>query len=192
MNSGRSSPYFFNTGICNDGHTLNMLASYYCQLIVDSTVNYDFIFGPAYKGITLATSISSILNANYKINKPYCFNRKESKQHGEKGLFVGYSPKGTAIIIDDVISSGKSIIDSIQLLNDKDVEVTAIFVAFDRMEKSNKIGSNKRASLEIKEKYGIEIFSLICLDDVLNYLNNNDKYKQHVKDMENYIDTYRR
>tara|TARA_B100000686_G_scaffold355389_1_gene474426 strand:+ start:25230 stop:25868 length:639 start_codon:yes stop_codon:yes gene_type:complete len=188
LNSGRSSPYFFNTGTCNDGVTLNKLSEYYCQLIINSNINFDFIFGPAYKGISLAATISSILQSKYNINKSYCFNRKEEKQHGEKGLFVGHTPRGQSIIIDDVISSGKSIIESIELLQGNNAEVAAIFVAFDRME----IGLNKRASLEIKEKYNIDILSLICLDDVFDYLSSHNKYNKYIDNMTKYINEYKK
>ena len=187
LNSGRQSPYFFNTGLCNDGKKLNELASFYSQLIVNHNLEFDFIFGPAYKGITLATSISSILNSNYNLTKPYCFNRKEIKTHGDKGIFVGSQPSGNALIVDDVISSGKSIIESINLLLNSGSSPKVVVVAFDRME----IGSEQMASLEIKNDYNVNIYSLITLDDIITYLAADKSLNKHLMLMEDYIKQYR-
>ena len=110
LKSERKSPYYFNTGICNDGSLLNELTSYYVNIIIGNKINFDFIFGPAYKGIPLSTSISANLFHKHKISKPYCFNRKEVKDHGDRGEIVGYTESGKALVVDDVISSGSSII----------------------------------------------------------------------------------
>ena len=187
LNSGRQSPYFFNTGLCNDGKKLNKLASFYGQLIVNHNLEFDFIFGPAYKGIALATSISSILNSNHNLTKPYCFNRKEIKTHGDKGIFVGSQPSGNALIVDDVISSGKSIIESINLLSKNGSSPKVVVVAFDRME----IGSEHMASLEIKNDYNVNIYSIITLDDIINYLATDKSLNKHLTLLEDYIKQYR-
>ena len=188
LNSGRQSPYFFNTGLCNTGELLAKLAKFYSDLLVENDIKYDFIFGPAYKGITLATSISNSLYASHNLNKPFCFNRKEAKTHGEKGVFVGSPPIGNALIVDDVISSGKSIIESIDLLLNNDAIPSSVLVAFDRME----LGTDKRASIEISDKYRIPVYSIITLDDIVAFLQNNKTMTLELESMNKYIAQYKR
>ena len=188
LNSGRQSPYFFNTGLCNTGELLAKLAKFYSDLLVENDIKYDFIFGPAYKGITLATSISNSLYASHNLNKPFCFNRKEAKTHGEKGVFVGSPPIGNALIVDDVISSGKSIIESIDLLLNNDAIPSSVLVAFDRME----LGTDKRASIEISDKYRIPVYSIITLDDIVAFLQNNKTMTLELESMTQYITQYKR
>ena len=188
LNSGRQSPYFFNTGLCNTGELLAKLAKFYSDLLVENNIKYDFIFGPAYKGITLATSISNSLYASHNLNKPFCFNRKEAKTHGEKGVFVGSPPIGNALIVDDVISSGKSIIESIDLLLNNDAIPSSVLVAFDRME----LGTDKRASIEISDKYRIPVYSIITLDDIVAFLQNNKTMTLELESMNKYIAQYKR
>ena len=188
LNSGRQSPYFFNTGLCNTGELLAKLAKFYSDLLVENDIKYDFIFGPAYKGITLATSISNSLYASHNLNKPFCFNRKEAKTHGEKGVFVGSPPIGNALIVDDVISSGKSIIESIDLLLNNDAIPSSVLVAFDRME----LGTDKRASIEISDKYRIPVYSIITLDDIVAFLQDNKTMTLELESMNKYIAQYKR
>jgi len=188
LNSGRESPYFFNTGLCNTGKLLVSLADFYSSFLVKNSIDYDFIFGPAYKGITLATSISNSLYNSHSTNKPFCFNRKEAKTHGEAGIFVGSAPKGRALIVDDVISSGKSIIESIDLLSVNGAKPSSIVVAFDRME----LGIDKRASIEISEKYKIQVYSIITLDDIIDFLKNNKMMSTELKLMTEYMELYKR
>ena len=188
LNSGRESPYFFNTGLCNNGKLLANLADFYSSFLVKNSIEYDFIFGPAYKGITLATSISNSLYNSHNINKSFCFNRKEAKTHGEAGIFVGSAPKGNALIVDDVISSGKSIIESIHLLSANGAKPSSVVVAFDRME----LGIDKRASIEILEKYKIQVYSIITLDDIIDFLKNNKMMSSELKSMTQYMELYKR
>ena len=188
LNSGRESPYFFNTGLCNNGKLLANLADFYSSFLMKNSIEYDFIFGPAYKGITLATSISNSLYNSHNINKSFCFNRKEAKTHGEAGIFVGSAPKGNALIVDDVISSGKSIIESIDLLSANGAKPSSVVVAFDRME----LGIDKRASIEILEKYKIQVYSIITLDDIIDFLNNNKMMSGELKSMTQYMELYKR
>lgn len=188
LNSGRESPYFFNTGLCNNGKLLANLADFYSSFLVKNSIEYDFIFGPAYKGITLATSISNSLYNSHNINKSFCFNRKEAKTHGEAGIFVGSAPKGNALIVDDVISSGKSIIESIDLLSTNGAKPSSVVVAFDRME----LGIDKRASIEILEKYKIQVYSIITLDDIIDFLKNNKMMSSELQSMTQYMELYKR
>ena len=188
LKSGRKSPYFFNTGLCNDGKLIHQLSSYYCSLIINEKLDFDFIFGPAYKGIPLSTSISVNLYNKYKIIKPYSFNRKEIKMHGEEGEFIGYPPSGKSLIVDDVVSSGQSIVDSIEMLKQNNAQCKYVLVAFDRME----VGNSKRASLELEDSYGIKFFSIITLDDIADYLSKNDSFKKDFKLMQEYMAEYKR
>ncbi len=188
LNSGRQSPYFFNTGLCNDGNLLSSLADFYASSIIANSIKYDFIFGPAYKGITLATSISQVLYTKYSTNKPYCYNRKEAKTHGETGIFVGAKPKGLSLIVDDVISSGKSISDSIELLENNHAEASSVLVAFDRME----VGKEKRASIELSNNHSVSIHSIITLEDIIEYIKSSSSLSKHLPEMEEYISKYKR
>ncbi len=188
LNSGRQSPYFFNTGLCNNGNLLSSLADFYASSIILNSIEYDFIFGPAYKGITLASSISQMLYMKHSINKPYCYNRKEAKTHGETGIFVGTKPKGSSLIVDDVISSGKSISDSIELLKKNHAQASSVLVAFDRME----VGYKKRASIELSNNYSISIYSIVTLEDVTEYIKSTNSLSKYQADMEKYISKYKR
>ena len=188
LKSGRKSPYFFNTGLCCSGSLLNSLSKFYAQYIVDNFTNFDFIFGPAYKGITLSSSIASILESNYKIDKHFSSNRKETKTHGDKGLFLGYQPTGNALLVDDVISTGTSLIESIKLINASNSNVVGVLVAFDRME----VGKSDRASVELSTRYSLEVHSLINLDDILEFVMENNKYKQYTKNILDYIKEYKK
>ena len=188
LNSGRKSPYFFNTGLCCTGQLLNKLSRFYCEAIIENNIEFDFIFGPAYKGITLSSSICLTLETQHNIDKPYTFNRKEVKSHGEKGVFVGYMPKGNALVIDDVISSGASILNSVDLITSNNAKVSSILVAFDRME----VGKKSRASLEIAENHKLKIHSIINLEDILSYIKANKNLKSFVSLMQDYINEYKR
>ncbi len=187
LKSGRQSPYFFNTGLCNDGLLLSSLTKFYCNSIISNKINFDFIFGPAYKGITLASSISNNLFLSNNLNKPYSSNRKEVKDHGETGIFLGFQPNGLALIVDDVISSGKSIIDSIELLEKNNAKPSSVLVCFDRME----LGLKDRASIEIEDKYKIPVHSLIDLDDIVAYMKLDGSMDNLLNSMYDYMSKYK-
>ena len=188
LNSGRQSPYFFNTGLCNNGKLLSSLAKFYSKCIIENAIEYDFIFGPAYKGITLASSISHTLYSDNSVSKPFCYNRKEAKTHGESGIFVGHQPKGAAIIVDDVISSGNSITESIKLLETNNAHPTSVVVAFDRME----VGSKKRASVELSENYDVSVYSIITLEDIVSHIKSDASLTKYISKMEDYMNEYKR
>ncbi len=187
LKSGRKSPYFFNTGLCNNGALLSKLSGYYAQYIFDNSLVYDFIFGPAYKGITLCSSISQSLYTNHSINVPYAFNRKEAKTHGDAGNFVGCNLVGKSLIVDDVISSGSSIIESHDMLKKSKVVSKDFLVAFNRME----IGEKEMASNELANNYGMNSHSLIDLEDIHKYIKSNSQYKSYIKSMNEYIEKYK-
>lgn len=187
LKSGRKSPYFFNTGLCYSGKLLSSLSSFYAEYIIDNHLSYDFIFGPAYKGITLCSSISQSLYNNYGIETTFAYNRKERKNHGDSGIFVGYPPNGNALIVDDVISSGSSIIDSLNLVQQYNASSNTALVAFDRME----IGKSAMATGELNKDYNIKVHSLINLDDIYKYILNDKKLVKHSTLMSEYISKYK-
>ena len=187
LKSGRVSPYYFNTGVCNTGDKLKKLADQYANYIKNSNLEFDVIFGPAYKGITLSSSISLSLFNNYSINKPFSSNRKERKNHGDAGNLLGCELKGSVMVVDDVISSGSSIIESIKIIKNESAETNSVLVALDRME----VGNKERASYEIAKDYNIAVHSIITLDDIIDYLIIK-KHNNNLAKMKEYIDQYKR
>ena len=149
----------------------------------ENSLNFDFVFGPAYKGITLCSSICHSLYKKYSINKPFAFNRKEEKKHGDMGRFVGCPLIGTSLIVDDVISSGSSIVESIEMITESKAVCGDVLVAFDRME----IGRDKVAAKEIAENFAINVHSLISLQDISIFIKSKSEYKEHIQAMDNYI-----
>lgn len=173
--SGRKTPYFVNTGKYKTGEQISKLGDYYAECIANAVKeDVDALYGPAYKGIPLAVTTASALYRNHDKNMPYCFNRKEAKDHGEGGSVVGYIPKdGDKIaIIEDVITAGTSVRESIPLLKSiADIDVTSIIISVDRLEKGK---SNKTTLEEIKEEFGIETYAIVNTLDIIEYLHNRE------------------
>jgi orotate phosphoribosyltransferase len=165
--AGRTSPYFFNAGLFNDGATLGRLADFYAQTLLDSGVQFDMLFGPAYKGITLA-SATAVALAGKGRNVPFAFNRKEAKDHGEGGTMVGAKLQGRVVIIDDVISAGTSVRESVDM-----IRACAVLIALDRMEKSGKDGvlSAHSAVQEVSQTFGLPVISIGNLTDLMTYIS---------------------
>lgn len=173
--AGRASPYFFNAGLFHDGESLRKLAHFYAQTILNNTIEFDMLFGPAYKGIVLASSCAISL-AEYGHNTFYAYNRKEPKDHGEGGKIVGYPLKGKILIIDDVITAGTSVRESIEIIKRAGAQPAGIVVALDRMER----GITECSAIgEIEQQYNIKTISIITLDDILTYLSDSTKLKQN-------------
>ncbi|HTD06466.1 orotate phosphoribosyltransferase [Undibacterium sp.] len=170
--AGRNSPYFFNAGLFNDGANLGKLASFYAQTLQDAGIEYDMLFGPAYKGITLASATAVALAAKGR-NVPFAFNRKEAKDHGEGGTIVGAKLQGKVVIIDDVISAGTSVRESVEMIRAAGATPCAVLIALDRMERSGKDGalSAKSAVQEVSETYGMPVISIGNLNDLFDYLS---------------------
>jgi orotate phosphoribosyltransferase len=170
--AGRQSPYFFNAGLFHDGATLGQLAQYYAQTLLDSGIEFDMLFGPAYKGITLASS-TCIALAGKGRNTPFAYNRKEAKDHGEGGTIVGARLQGKVVIIDDVISAGTSVRESVDMIRAAGAEPAAVLIALDRMERSGKDGalSANSAVQEVSREFGIPVISIANLDDLFGYLS---------------------
>jgi len=171
LKSGRVSPYFFNAGLFNTGEKLSFLARCYAAAIVDAGIEYDVLFGPAYKGIPLATATSMALANEHKVNKPYCFNRKEAKAHGEGGSIVGAALSGDVLIVDDVITAGTAVREAAEIIGSNGAHLNGIAVAMDRQEKGT---GSLSAIQEIEQLYQIKVVSIISLQDIVNYLTASE------------------
>jgi len=170
--AGRNSPYFFNAGLFNDGANLGKLAAFYADTLINSGVEFDMLFGPAYKGITLASATAVALAARGR-NVPFAYNRKEAKDHGEGGTIVGAELKGKVVIIDDVISAGTSVRESVEMIRAAGATPCAVLIALDRMERSGKDDnlSAQSAVQEVSQTYNMPVVSIGNLNDLFDYLS---------------------
>lgn len=172
LKSGRTSPYFFNTGVFNHGADLYKLACFYAAAIIASGIKYDQIFGPAYKGIPLACAVVIALDREFKQQVPFCSSRKEKKTHGDTGLFLGAAPAGRVLIVDDVLTAGTSIHGSINILRQAGAIPVSALVALDRCEH----GLNQESAAHDIEAAGLAFISIIDLHDVLGWLSQDNSY----------------
>ena len=190
--SGRNTPYFVNTGNFRTGKQIATLGKFYAALIKKNCDdNFDCMFGPAYKGIPLATAAAGALYNEYKIDKPYFFNRKEEKDHGEGGSLVGYKPQDgdKVIIIEDVITAGTAVRETMPILkNAANVEVKDMFISVNRCE----VGQNpeKTTIMEVMEDFGINVHAIITVQDIYEYLKQDGSYGDILTKMKEYMDTY--
>ena len=179
LKSGRVSPYFFNAGLFNTGIALSLLAQCYADAIVDSGIEYDVLFGPAYKGIPLAAATAQALAVHYGYDKSYCFNRKEAKDHGEGGLIVGAPLEGKVLIIDDVITAGTAVREAGSIINTaaaesgSNTELAGIVIAMDRQERGTDGSSAISAVQEIEREYNTKVISIITLSDIIDFLSHH-------------------
>jgi orotate phosphoribosyltransferase len=167
LKSGRVSPYFFNSGLFNSGGRIARLGRYYAETVVRAELVFDVLFGPAYKGIPLAVATAAALAEHHGRDAPYAFNRKEVKDHGEGGIIVGAALRGRVLIIDDVISAGTSVAESIKLIRSLGAEPAGVVVALDRQERSH---GSLSAIQEIEQRHGIPVLSIITLDQIMSFL----------------------
>ena len=174
LKSGRVSPYFFNAGLFNTGEDLAALGNFYAAAIKHAEIPFDLLYGPAYKGIPLAAITAASLFNQFQINKPYAFNRKEKKDHGEGGQIVGAEIKGDILIIDDVITAGTAIRQSMQLIDSLGARATAVTIALDRQEK----GQGDQSAIEELEREGIQVVPIIRLKDIMSYLEQQGDTQQ--------------
>ena len=175
LKSGRVSPYFFNAGIFNRGADLAALAAFYADAIENSEIDFDLLFGPAYKGIPLAAITASALFQMHQHDIPYAFNRKEAKDHGEGGSIVGAEISGRVMIIDDVITAGTAIREAIDLIEAQGARVTAVTIALDRQEK----GLGQTSAIQELEQQGLSVVSIIKLEHILEYLHSSGDSARH-------------
>ena len=169
--AGRLSPYFFNAGGFNDGTRLSALGRYYAKALQESQIQFDMLYGPAYKGITLAAA-AAIALADNGLNVPYAYNRKEAKDHGEGGSLVGAPVKGKVVIIDDVISAGTSVRESVDLIREAGAEPAAVLIALDRMERSgNAIEIGDQSAVQaVEHAFGLPVIAIANLTDLMAFL----------------------
>ena len=186
LKSGRISPYFFNAGLFNTGSHLSQLGNFYAQAIEASNLQFDVLFGPAYKGIPLAAATAIALNDNFNRNVPYSFNRKEAKDHGEGGSIVGHPLGGDILIIDDVITAGTAIREAQDIINANDANTKGVIVALDRQEKGK---GELSAIQEVEQIFGIRVLSIINLSHIIDYLKAS-KNEDVVSRIESYRSQY--
>lgn len=187
LKSGRQSPYFFNAGGFCTGEDLYTLGSCYAHALVDSKISFDVLFGPAYKGIPLACATAMALSSEHKVNVPWCFNRKEAKDHGEGGNLVGAPLKGDIMLIDDVITAGTAIRESDAIIKANGANFKAALIALNRKEKGQ---TNESAIDEARRTLGIEIVSIVSFDDLVTYIKDDAQLSAHLDDMLAYREQY--
>lgn len=183
LKSGRLSPYFFNAGLFNTGQALGKLGRLYAQAIVEAGLNFDILYGPAYKGIPLAVATAVALAEQHGKNVPYAFNRKEVKDHGEGGKVIGGTLAGRVLIIDDVITAGTAIREALELIKTSGAEAAGVIISLNREERGN---GQHSAIQEIEADYGVPVTSIASLSDLLDFMRNREDLQQYLPAMEAY------
>ncbi|MCF1428956.1 MAG: orotate phosphoribosyltransferase [Shewanella sp.] len=187
LKSGRQSPYFFNAGLFNTGRDLARLGRFYAAALMDSGIDYDLLFGPAYKGIPIATTTAVALAEHHDVDMPYCFNRKEKKDHGEGGSLVGSELKGKVMLVDDVITAGTAIRESMDIINAHDASLAGVLIALDRQEKGK---GELSAIQELERDYGCVVISIIKLADLIAYLAEKPGMEKELAAVSAYREQY--
>lgn len=187
LKSGRTSPYFFNAGLFNHGADLAKLGRFYAAALQDSGVDYDVLFGPAYKGIPIATAAAIALYDTYQKDVPYCFNRKEKKDHGEGGNLVGSPLQGKIMLVDDVITAGTAIRESMEIVRANNAELAGVLIALDRQEKGK---GELSAIQEVEKDFGTKVVSIVKLNDVIEYLKDSPELAEHLEAVTAYRSKY--
>ena len=187
LKSGRVSPYFFNAGLFNQGADLTRLGEFYAAALQDAGLQYDMIFGPAYKGIPIATAVSIALFNRFDINKPVCFNRKETKDHGEGGNLIGSPLRGKVLLVDDVITAGTAIRESMQIIQANEAQLSAVLIALNRQERGN---GELSAIQEVERDYQCDVLSIIDFADLMAFIETQPEYQQYLPAMRAYREQY--
>jgi orotate phosphoribosyltransferase len=187
LKSGRLSPYFFNAGLFNTGGDLAKLGRYYAAALQAANVDFDVLFGPAYKGIPIATTTAVALANDYNLDVPYCFNRKEAKLHGEGGNLVGSPLLGKIMLVDDVITAGTAIRESMQLIAQHDASLAGVLIALDRQERGQ---GELSAIQEVERDFDTHVISIVTLADVVAYLSANETNADAVASINHYRGKY--
>ncbi|WP_354622663.1 orotate phosphoribosyltransferase [Psychromonas sp. MME2] len=183
LKSGRISPYFFNAGLFNTGRDLARLGRFYAAALMDSGIDYDLLFGPAYKGIPIATTTAVALADGYDLDIPYCFNRKEAKTHGEGGSLVGSELQGKIMLVDDVITAGTAIRESMDIIQAHHAQLAGVLIALDRQEKGK---AELSAIQEVERDYGATVISIVQLSDLITYLEAQPDMHEHLESVKAY------
>ncbi|MEL7306894.1 MULTISPECIES: orotate phosphoribosyltransferase [Pseudoalteromonas] len=187
LKSGRTSPYFFNAGLFNTGRDLARLGRFYAAALEDAGIDYDVLFGPAYKGIPIATTTAVALADHHNKDVPYCFNRKEKKAHGEGGTLVGSELKGKIMLVDDVITAGTAIRESMEIIADNGADLSGVLIALDRQEKGK---AELSAIQEVERDFGTKVISIVKLADLISFLEAKGTMDEHLAAVKAYRDQY--
>lgn len=187
LKSGRTSPYFFNAGLFNKGSDLAKLGRFYAAALMDAKVDFDVLFGPAYKGIPIATATAVALYEHHQKDTPYCFNRKEKKDHGEGGNLVGSALNGKVMLVDDVITAGTAIRESMEIVEANGATLAGVLIALDRQEKGK---GELSAIQEVERDFGATIIAIVGLTDIIEFLKNEPEFKQHLPKVQAYREQY--
>ncbi|EMF9033574.1 orotate phosphoribosyltransferase [Vibrio parahaemolyticus] len=187
LKSGRKSPYFFNAGLFNTGRDLARLGRFYAAALADSGIEFDVLFGPAYKGIPIATTTAVALADHHDIDTPYCFNRKEAKNHGEGGNLVGSALEGRIMLVDDVITAGTAIRESMEIIKANGADLAGVLVAIDRQEQGK---GELSAIQEVERDFGCAVISIVSLGDLITYLEEKGNATEHLEAVKAYRAEY--
>jgi orotate phosphoribosyltransferase len=187
LKSGRTSPYFFNAGLFNTGERLAELGRFYAATIVDSGVEFDVLLGPAYKGIPIASAAAVQLAVQHDRDVPWCFNRKEAKDHGEGGLVVGSPLEGRVLVVDDVITAGTAIREVMELVDTAGAQVAGIIVAVDRQERGK---GELSAIQEVERDFGVTVTAIVTLSQIIEYVEETGRHSEHLAAVRAYRDEY--
>ena len=187
LKSGRTSPYFFNAGLFNTGERLAELGRFYAAAIVDSGVEFDVLLGPAYKGIPIASAAAVQLAVQHGRDVPWCFNRKEAKDHGEGGLVVGSPLEGRVLVVDDVITAGTAIREVMERVDTAGAQVAGIIVAVDRQERGK---GELSAIQEVERDFGVTVTAIVTLSQIIEYVEETGRHSEHLEAVRTYRDEY--
>lgn len=187
LKSGRRSPYFFNTGLFSSGASLSRLARFYAMAIRHSGLEFDMLYGPAYKGVPLVAAVAMALNDEHGLDYPYCFNRKEVKDHGEGGRTIGAPLDGRVLLVDDVISAGTSARESVAIIGNVGARAVGIAISLDRQER----GSGRLSAIqEVEQELGLQVISIIRLEDLIGYLEQSPDMAEALEGLRAYRRSY--
>ncbi|OON38415.1 orotate phosphoribosyltransferase [Izhakiella australiensis] len=187
LKSGRISPYFFNAGLFNTGRDIALLGRFYAQALIDSGIDFDLLFGPAYKGIPIATTTAVALADHHDRDVPWCFNRKEAKDHGEGGLLVGSPLQGKVMLVDDVITAGTAIRESMAIIQENKAHLSGVLISLDRQERGR---ADISAIQEVERDYKCKVIAIITLNDLINYLEEKAELADHLAKVRAYQKAY--
>jgi len=187
LKSGRTSPYFFNAGLFNRGRDLAKLGRFYASALIDAGIEFDVLFGPAYKGIPIATTTAVALADHHDLDIPYCFNRKEKKDHGEGGNLVGSALAGKVMLVDDVITAGTAIRESMEIIQTNGASLSGVLIALDRQEKGQ---GQLSAIQEVERDFHTRVVSIVSLNDLICYLQDKPEMARHLDNIQAYRKQY--
>ena len=187
LKSGRTSPYFFNAGLFNTGGDLARLGRFYASALADAKIDFDLLFGPAYKGIPIATTTAVALADHHNMDMPYCFNRKEAKTHGEGGNLVGSALEGKVMLVDDVITAGTAIRESMEIIKAQGAELSGVLIALDRQEKGK---GELSAIQEVERDFETQVISIVTLADLITYLESKEDMVESLNSIKQYRQDY--